>query len=206
MLFTNIVLAYSALASLALAVPMESGQGYVANLMGDNKEADVDTVAAAIIADVARTEANVTSAPLGARDADAEHDERDFSDAELDSRDIAARDLTGRCLPWKTAKSKGVPIVPNGCGPKWASWVPEFSYGKCCDSHDICYSTCSRSRVSCDSAFLTCMIATCHSKYKPWNPKRYACDGGAGVYYRAVRGAAGAVAFGIANKKHCKCV
>lgn len=122
---------------------------------------------------------------------------------------LAKRDPTGRCIGNKKPKSKGVPIVPNGCGPggKLGDLVPEGHFGGCCDTHDRCYSTCSRSRLSCDDSFHSCMKGVCGDKFSGWRniPKRVICTGKALIYYRAVR-KFGLIPFLSATKKHCKCV
>lgn len=127
----------------------------------------------------------------------------------LDERNLQKRDKTGRCFGSKKPKSKGVKINPNGCGPggKLGDLVPEGYFGGCCNKHDVCYSTCSRGRLSCDNSFLSCMNGVCNDRFSGWRkiPKKIACKAKAVVYYGAVR-KLGLLPFVRATKKHCKCV
>ena len=122
------------------------------------------------------------------------------------SQDLEERGtpLGQRCPTGQTAVSLGVPATPNGCGTK-AINVPDFSYGPCCNAHDICYSTCSKNKATCDTEFKTCMKAMCTAKYAWYDPRRIACNSGADLYYDGVH-LAGEIAFDKATAKHCKCV
>lgn len=130
-------------------------------------------------------------------------------DLSLDERDVVTLNERGaplgqRCPVGQTAVSLGVAPTPNGCRTK-AINVPEFSFHACCNAHDTCYSTCSKSKATCDTTFKTCMKASCTDKYKWYDPRRYACNDAASIYYTAVH-LAGEPAFDSATKKHCKCV
>ncbi len=82
----------------------------------------------------------------------------------------------------------------NGCGPEFskdlADRIPEFTFGECCNAHDIAYCKgCSEcDRVKADSDFLECMLASSSTAKG---------DALAFIYYLAVR-AIGVVAF-----NHC---
>ena len=52
--------------------------------------------------------------------------------------------------------------IANGCGPQdFGGLVPEFRFGSCCDTHDLCYSNCSLEKVACDEDFYQCMLRQC---------------------------------------------
>ena len=116
----------------------------------------------------------------------------------------------------------------NGCGPGWATWVPDSpmlivtgglsacSFIDACQGHDTCYGTCGRSQMGCDASFLKAMSSTCYGcAYdnfgKAWtifiNPMFYiylsACQGYASTYYLAVSGA-GTASFFQAQGESCK--
>ncbi|GMK58540.1 hypothetical protein CspeluHIS016_0505720 [Cutaneotrichosporon spelunceum] len=84
-----------------------------------------------------------------------------------EARELAKRDATGRCPRPKRPVSNGVAPKPNGCGPagKFEKFVPESYFHGCCRRHDICYSTCPKSRARCDTEFLNCGKATCASRF-----------------------------------------
>ncbi|XP_075258149.1 group XIIA secretory phospholipase A2-like isoform X2 [Convolutriloba macropyga] len=56
-------------------------------------------------------------------------------------------------------------IVTNGCGPqKFPDWINSFisqftgpETEKCCDQHDICYSTCTSTHDECEREFGECL-------------------------------------------------
>ena len=53
----------------------------------------------------------------------------------------------------------------NGCGAASWSWYTLWLFGylldeqttKCCDQHDVCYLTCGRSYVECETEFEQCL-------------------------------------------------
>lgn len=114
---------------------------------------------------------------------------------------------TGRCPAKQRSVSKGVTAKPNGCGSKSSAWVPELWYESCCDTHDMCYSDCSKSKSQCDDTFLTCMQDNCRKQLGGigMGETYESCIGTAGIYYAAVKGGGGD-AFDKATAKHCKCV
>lgn len=68
----------------------------------------------------------------------------------VEERDLAPRGNPARCPSGKTAKSRGLTPSTNGC-----SFVFEYKFHSCCNSHDVCYRTCSRTKASCDTSFQT---------------------------------------------------
>lgn len=117
----------------------------------------------------------------------------------LDERALAARGYPSRCPSGQTAVSKGVTITTNGC-----SFVPELDFHACCNAHDRCYATCSRTKRSCDDAFLTCMKNRCNALYDA-GVQRTACIAAANTYHAGV--AVGAdIPFMNASEKYCRCV
>lgn len=115
-------------------------------------------------------------------------------------RDLEARGYPARCPAGQSAVSLGVALGTNGC-----SFVPDFAFTGSCNTHDRCYGTCSRTKRSCDDAFLTDMEAVCNSNYADAAVKRTACLAAAKTYHAGVA-VAGDTAFENATKKHCKCV
>lgn len=117
----------------------------------------------------------------------------------IEERDLATRGNPARCPSGKTAKSRGLTPATNGC-----SFVPEYKFHSCCNSHDICYGTCSRTKASCDTSFHTCMKNVCTATYSA-GIKRTACLAAAATYYKGVD-IAGDNAFENASEKYCRCV
>lgn len=58
---------------------------------------------------------------------------------------------------------KGNATLFNGCGPEsWPSVLKAFlsyfdSVTECCNGHDICYSTCTRTKSDCEIEFRSCL-------------------------------------------------
>ena len=51
----------------------------------------------------------------------------------------------------------------NGCGPKGMQVKESFGLYKCCNGHDLCYSTCGTSKDFCERVFKACMAKTCYA-------------------------------------------
>lgn len=117
----------------------------------------------------------------------------------VEERDLAPRGNPARCPSGKTAVSRGLTPTTNGC-----SFVPEYKFHACCNSHDRCYGTCSRTKASCDVTFLACMQAVCTATYGA-GIARTACLATAGTYYTGVN-VGGDIAFKNASEKYCRCV
>ncbi|KAG2428473.1 hypothetical protein HXX76_011591 [Chlamydomonas incerta] len=85
----------------------------------------------------------------------------------------------------------------NGCGADNGIKVPEFTFGSCCNSHDLCYGRCGSSRNGCDDNFFVCMRSTCSW----WNVP---CQALASTYYLGVV-AMGCDAYSTAQNRLCAC-
>ncbi len=64
--------------------------------------------------------------------------------------------------------------------------IPDFSFGECCDTHDICYATCSENATKdlCDRRLYACSLATCTSEGSRF--KRALCRIAAACYAAAL--------------------
>ena len=113
-----------------------------------------------------------------------------------------------RCPSSLTAihRSSAVAVVPNGCGTASLA-VPEFSFGPCCDAHDVCYSSCGTEFDSCNDAFAQCMYDRCDAEFDDsWEfAPMGACKASAFFYAVSVR-AWGEGAFHAATEDQCDCV
>ncbi|GMK58545.1 hypothetical protein CspeluHIS016_0505770 [Cutaneotrichosporon spelunceum] len=108
---------------------------------------------------------------------------------------------TGRCPNGQRSISRGVKAEPNGCGAKGGIDYPDLIFTKCCNTHDICYSDCSRSKAGCDGEFGACLRGRCDQLLVPARPL---CYSAASIYIAGVVGY-GQDAFDKATKRHCKC-
>mmetsp|Transcript_1956 Transcript_1956/g.2143 ORF Transcript_1956/g.2143 Transcript_1956/m.2143 type:complete len:269 (-) Transcript_1956:31-837(-) len=52
-------------------------------------------------------------------------------------------------------------ITVNGCGPHSVPLQEAFGLTKCCNSHDVCYSTCGTSHEWCELEYKRCMDKVC---------------------------------------------
>ena len=124
----------------------------------------------------------------------------------------------------------------NGCGPaKFSNLIErgvipqgygdaDFANGGCpasqncgCNLHDVCYSTCNSSKMSCDTKFQDDMRNECFKKYPvvrgercddftPCNRDRLGiCLSRARLYFRLVSGSAGQGPYEDAQKEACQC-
>lgn len=53
----------------------------------------------------------------------------------------------------------------NGCGPKGMQVNENFGLYKCCNGHDLCYSTCGTTKEYCEKVFKSCMKSTCEKSF-----------------------------------------
>merc|ERR1719409_1407471 len=51
----------------------------------------------------------------------------------------------------------------DGCGAPGLKVNADFPFKSCCDSHDVCYSTCNHHKNQCDLDFIHCMNSTCNT-------------------------------------------
>ncbi|KAL1850140.1 hypothetical protein VTK73DRAFT_9749 [Phialemonium thermophilum] len=134
----------------------------------------------------------------------------------LATRDQSQDGPGARCpgFPYGTmsAVSNGFqPSPPNGCGPDGAWYtalVPNLNFGGCCNTHDTCYDTCSKTFVGCNNDFLGCMRSACSNTYNHWYNSwlRPACNAAASLYYAAVSGSTAQGHFVDDSKQECSCV
>lgn len=52
----------------------------------------------------------------------------------------------------------------NGCGPKGMQVAEPYGLFKCCNGHDLCYSTCGTKKEFCEKTFKSCMKQVCSEK------------------------------------------
>jgi hypothetical protein len=143
---------------------------------------------------------------------------KDVAAAHLKRRSYATMDELPRCESDYKTINYPVEVIaqlkrgargnnPNGCGPNnGIDWVPDWSFGRCCDAHDNCYDDCGKTYGGCNSDFYNCMHGKCGELTDIWNFwLRPACEAMAVFYYSVVQGA-GQDAFHKANKERCECV
>lgn len=64
--------------------------------------------------------------------------------------------------PLKQLK-KGV-LVANGCGPQGMQAKEPFGLWRCCNRHDICFSSCGTDAAFCERRYAACMVKRCQEK------------------------------------------
>ena len=100
-------------------------------------------------------------------------------------------------------------LAPNGCGAaNGFDFVPDFSFGSCCDGHDNCYDNCeSGTFEGCNDAFRQCMRTTGCDYLDHWYSyvPYLSCLKAADFYAWAVSGSTGRGAFYGSNKERCGC-
>lgn len=100
-------------------------------------------------------------------------------------------------------------LNPNGCGPaNGVDFVPDFSFGSCCDGHDNCFDDCNGgSFEGCNNQFHDCMRGQGCDYLNHWYSYLgyLACLKAADFYYWAVGTSIGRDAFYSANTERCKC-
>jgi len=143
---------------------------------------------------------------------------KDEADVQLKRRSYATQDPLPRCESDRTTINYPVEVIaqlkrgargnnPNGCGPNnGIDWVPDWSFGRCCDAHDNCYDDCGKTFGQCNGDFYSCMHGKCAELDDIWNFwLRPACEAMAAFYYAVVQNG-GQDAFHQANKERCECV
>lgn len=50
----------------------------------------------------------------------------------------------------------------DGCGKPGLKVNIDFPFESCCHQHDVCYSSCTKHKNSCDFEFINCMNSTCN--------------------------------------------
>ncbi|OTA95534.1 hypothetical protein M434DRAFT_379786 [Hypoxylon sp. CO27-5] len=100
-------------------------------------------------------------------------------------------------------------LNPNGCGPaNGIDFVPDFSFGSCCNGHDNCYDNCEQGTFeSCNDDFHSCMRGSGCAYLDHWYSYvgHLACLKAADFYAWAVGTSSGRDAFHSATKERCGC-
>ncbi|KXJ86795.1 hypothetical protein Micbo1qcDRAFT_167891 [Microdochium bolleyi] len=110
-------------------------------------------------------------------------------------------------------------MTSNGCGSgALRKYVPQLSFGHCCDMHDYCYDNCASGRVEkctepycspgqferCNSVFYDCMHETVCERIPWYHPiDRVNCEAAAVFYTGVVMTSLGGDAFKDATKQRC---
>ena len=83
-------------------------------------------------------------------------------------------------------------------------WQVEESFGlwKCCNGHDVCYSSCGASFAHCESTFKTCMTQVCDALDQS---QRSACHEQARSF-TGMTGIFGAASHRMSQQGTCTCV
>ncbi|KLT39267.1 hypothetical protein CC85DRAFT_288756 [Cutaneotrichosporon oleaginosum] len=113
-------------------------------------------------------------------------------------------DRTGRCPAGHVPVQNDVPIVPNGCGRPGGFPVDDWIVLDCCNGHDNCYSTCSKSKNTCDDEFHSCMKARCAEVHADSQMDENFCLVRAQTYATTVV-ILGQGGFDTGTEKHCNC-
>ncbi|KAI1771146.1 hypothetical protein F4818DRAFT_450028 [Hypoxylon cercidicola] len=100
-------------------------------------------------------------------------------------------------------------LNPNGCGTKnGIDYVPDFSFGECCNAHDNCYDDCENGTFEqCNKDFHHCMRGDGCRYLAHWYSwlLHFACLKTADFYYWAVSSKFGRLAFQEATVARCGC-
>lgn len=100
---------------------------------------------------------------------------------------------------------------PNGCGSFGVKVdllnYPDFT--KCCNEHDICYSTCRKDKAICDTVFHNCLYNICreqtfHTKKLAKEKSILQCEPTADLMYGATL-TLGCKAYKEAQHRACSC-
>ncbi|KAF7532620.1 hypothetical protein G7054_g7830 [Neopestalotiopsis clavispora] len=160
----------------------------------------------------------------------------DSSSTQKRSRYGAMNELHRRMSPYTDGDYPRIPSSPanmysrkrsgardmqyNGCGSgSTAAWVPQLSFGSCCNMHDYCYDNCATQKAEscndqycypgqwerCNNAFYWCMHDTvCADISWGWFPVRRAlCEFEASFYTAVVSTYLGGNAFNEATSDRC---
>lgn len=104
-------------------------------------------------------------------------------------------------------KARG--LAPNGCGAaNGFDFVPDFSFGSCCDDHDNCFDNCEKgSFESCNKDFGRCMRTRGCDYLNHWYSyvPYVSCLLAADFYEWSVGTSIGRKAFYSSNKERCGC-
>ncbi|KAK9504821.1 hypothetical protein O3M35_009001 [Rhynocoris fuscipes] len=109
----------------------------------------------------------------------------------------------------KAVKNKYHKPVANGCGPAGLEVnienLPSPEMTKCCNEHDICYSTCNTDKEKCDIDFRKCLYKICESiKVNTDDLANKGCKAAAKMLYTATT-ALGCSFYQSAQEEACFC-
>eukprot|EP00927_Polykrikos_kofoidii_P008867 TRINITY_DN13700_c0_g2_i1.p1 TRINITY_DN13700_c0_g2~~TRINITY_DN13700_c0_g2_i1.p1 ORF type:complete len:263 (-),score=44.08 TRINITY_DN13700_c0_g2_i1:32-769(-) len=90
----------------------------------------------------------------------------------------------------------------NGCGPQGMQVHEPFGLWRCCNRHDVCFSSCDISFKYCESMFKQCMMDRCAVPEN--NGKQKKCKDTANSF-SALTGIFGGVSFAKSMKQVCEC-
>lgn len=102
--------------------------------------------------------------------------------------------------------SNGKKATYNGCSAGiFKGTGTNYGWTSCCNQHDLCWSSCSKTQASCDNSFKNCMYSKCNSKYRKWYQiaKKIKCKATAFVWYLAVK--VNRCGYIETQKRMCKC-
>mmetsp|Transcript_28383 Transcript_28383/g.69148 ORF Transcript_28383/g.69148 Transcript_28383/m.69148 type:complete len:254 (-) Transcript_28383:120-881(-) len=113
------------------------------------------------------------------------------------------------CKPFKCGSKQQKPVpkrglIPwaNGCGAMGIQvGSGEFNFTRCCDFHDVCFSTCGMTQKICEERFSSCLSKVCEST----GNKKEQCDGTAGMF-KLGTGMLGCDLFQESQQGSCECV
>lgn len=97
----------------------------------------------------------------------------------------------------------------NGCGSDYSSYVVPNHYHladftSACNNHDICYSTCNKTKADCDLNFFNDLKKACNAAYPAGSSVHDDCINRAQYYYQAVDDYASGP-YNDSQRQVCKC-
>ena len=102
--------------------------------------------------------------------------------------------------------SNGKQATYNGCSAGiFKGAGSDYGWTSCCNQHDLCWGSCTKSQTTCDNSFKSCMYSKCDNKYKKWYQigSKIKCKATAFVWYLAVK--ANFCRYIEVQKSMCKC-
>merc|ERR1712217_138165 len=93
-------------------------------------------------------------------------------------------------------------MTANGCGPQGMQIPEEFGLYRCCNFHDVCFSTCGTTHQWCEQEFKGCMKRVCKA---PLDGDKKECKQQA-KSFTSLTGAFGKGFHTSSQKMSCDCV
>lgn len=119
----------------------------------------------------------------------------------------------GGGLPSKPLCEEGKVAVPktdnhkamtaNGCGPQGMQMPEPYGLFRCCNFHDVCFSTCGTAFDWCEQEFAACLKRVC--KTLPKGDERKGCKDQS-KSFTSLTGAFGKGFYESSQKESCQCV